>query len=107
MIQIYSKQEIEDLIQREVHRQISAVLSEEKFRKIKHVSDELSDIEQIQSLEIDDRVLRTLLNADINTVGELCSMSQHDLLKYRNLGTKSVRHIERVLSFHGRKLARI
>ncbi|MDD5645211.1 MAG: DNA-directed RNA polymerase subunit alpha [bacterium] len=51
----------------------------------------------ISEIELSVRSTNCLRNADINTIGELVSMTETDLLKQRNFGKKSLNEIKAVL----------
>ena len=51
----------------------------------------------IHELDINTRALNILNNANILTVGELASVTRSHLLKYRNCGKDTARHIEHAL----------
>lgn len=52
----------------------------------------------IEELELSVRAYNCLKRAGINTVGELCSMSDEELMKIRNLGKKCIEEIKQKLA---------
>lgn len=67
------------------------------------LSKDLSDID-VGNMNLSVRVLRSLRNDDIRTVGELVSRSRLDILRTPNLGRKSLNEIEAFLGRIGLSL---
>ena len=55
----------------------------------------------VEKLELSSRTLNCLKRAGINKVGEVLEMSDHELLKIRNLGEKSLVELKEKLAEHG------
>jgi DNA-directed RNA polymerase subunit alpha len=51
----------------------------------------------VNEIELSVRSINCLNNANITTVGELCSKTEVDMLKYKNFGKKSLLEIKNKL----------
>jgi len=60
----------------------------------------------IYDCEFSVRAENCLVRANIVTVKHLLKLSEHELLKIKNLGRKTVKDIESKLNLHGMKLSR-
>ena len=60
----------------------------------------------IYDCEFSVRAENCLVRANIGTVKHLLKLSEHELLKIKNLGRKTVKEIESKLNLHGMKLSR-
>jgi len=52
----------------------------------------------VGSLDLSARADSALRNANITTLGQLCGKTNHELLKYRNFGKKSLREVKEKLA---------
>ncbi len=55
---------------------------------------------KLVDLDLSVRALNCLKQADVETLGELCSLNKSDLLKFRNFGKKSLTELEALLQEH-------
>jgi hypothetical protein len=60
--------------------------------------------QRIVDFDFDVRSLNALRGADVNTMEELIQFSRNDLMKFRNLGKKSIDDIEELLKKYNMKL---
>ena len=66
--------------------------------------DKILDI-LIDDLELSIRSCHCLLNANVVTIGELVKLTHYDLMRFPNLGKKSLREIREVLANYNLALA--
>ena len=110
MIELYDKEDIRAMIRSAVQaeiRNLAVTLRHEiEDGVIKTpatpIRIEVPDETPLENLEWSLRLGHVFDNIGIKTFGELCSMSRVDLMKYRNLGPKSMREINYTLEKYGR-----
>jgi DNA-directed RNA polymerase subunit alpha len=72
----------------------------EKVEEIPAVSDEVLKM-RIEELDIPTRIVNALSNGGIETIGQLMGIQRQDLMKIKNLGTKSLAVVEEKLKEKG------
>ena len=110
MIQLYDNKDIREMIRDCIRAEINSLaqtLRIEIEKGVIHVPRyqikiEISDDTPIESLEWSMRLKTIFRNSGIETFGQLCSMSRDQLLKYRNLGKKSINEINYQMKKYGR-----
>jgi DNA-directed RNA polymerase alpha subunit len=62
------------------------------------------DATPIEMLPLSSRVRTSLRRAEVRTFGDLCRLSEQELLGWRSFGVRSVAEVRRLLAWDGRHL---
>jgi DNA-directed RNA polymerase subunit alpha len=79
-------------------KDVIAVMSDEELKQYKQLS------QDVEVLDLSVRAMNCLNNANIKIIGELCTKTEHRMLKYRNFGKKSLDEIKEKIESLGLSL---
>jgi DNA-directed RNA polymerase alpha subunit len=110
-VEIIAENEVRIMVRDEMEKRLEAMISrivdrflEKGYIKKCNETGRLPDDSPVSMLNLSVRPATILQNHGIVNIGELCSKTKKEMLKWRGMGTGSVREIDVALMAYGLKL---
>jgi DNA-directed RNA polymerase subunit alpha len=104
-LNLLTEDEVRIIVAQEIAKLESRIINLLAQAPKQEVKSDISESDSIHVLMLSDRVKNTLANARINTVGELISHTEGQLIRYRSMGKKSFHEVKAKLASFGLRLS--